>query len=52
MTTMMNGRDEGVTAIYNRHGYQAEKRSALETWARKLETLIRPAADNVVLLRG
>lgn len=46
------GKDEGVTAIYNRHGYQTEKRAALDTWARKLESLISPTEKNVVLLRG
>jgi len=36
------GKAEGITAVYNRHGYLREKRHALEGWARKLETLIHP----------
>jgi hypothetical protein len=26
----------GVAAVYNRHGYEAEKREALEQWADKI----------------
>jgi integrase len=36
------GKAEGITAVYNRHGYLREKRHALETWASKLETIIAP----------
>ncbi len=36
------GKAEGITAVYNRHGYLREKRHALEGWVGKLETLIRP----------
>jgi integrase len=46
------GKAEGITAVYNRHGYLREKRYALEGWAGKLEAIIRPAAANVVRLRG
>lgn len=47
-----SGKTEGITAVYNRHGYLREKRSALEGWARKLESIIAPAGANVVQLRG
>lgn len=46
------GKAEGITAVYNRHGYLREKRHALETWAGKLEILIRPVGANVVRMRG
>ncbi len=43
----------GVTAVYNRYQYLPEKKHALEAWGRKLETIIRPEADEkVVPLRG
>ena len=44
----------GVTAIYNRHGYVAEKRRALEAWAVLLDSITSGAAiaANVVPLRG
>ena len=41
---------EGVTAIYNRHGYDAEKRHALEAWASHVQRLVEPAPANVVRL--
>jgi integrase len=37
-----------VTAVYDRWHYDAEKRAALETWARRLETILT-AAPAVVL---
>ena len=46
------GKAEGITAVYNRHGYLREKRHALETWAKKLETIMRRDTGNVVRLRG
>ena len=39
----------GVTAVYNRYQYLPEKKHALEAWGRKLETIIRPEADEVVV---
>lgn len=45
------GASLGVTAIYNRHGYEAEKRHALDLWARHLRELIEGKADKVVPLR-
>lgn len=42
----------GVAAHYDHHAYLAEKRGALEAWARHVESLFRPAAANVVALRG
>lgn len=38
---VVNHADGKVDAIYNRYDYAAEKREALETWARHLETLAR-----------
>ncbi|CAA7617546.1 Integrase family protein [Candidatus Terasakiella magnetica] len=46
------GKAEGITAVYNRHGYLREKRHALEGWAGKLDALIHPVAENVVRMRG
>jgi integrase len=44
-----SGSIKGVAAIYNRYDYAAEKRSALEAWARFVLSLQRPA-DNIVRL--
>ena len=49
---ILNHVESGVTAIYDRHGYDAEKRHALEAWASHLEGILfgKPRADNVVAL--
>jgi integrase len=39
---ILNHSDRGVTAIYDRHSYDAEKREALELWARKLMAITHP----------
>jgi hypothetical protein len=36
---ILNHVDRDVTAIYDRHGYDAEKRAALEAWARRVEAI-------------
>ncbi len=47
------GSAQGVTAIYNRYGYGNEKRHALESWANRITSIIRPTPDEkVVPLRG
>ncbi len=53
ISKILNHVENSVTAIYDRHGYNAEKRHALEVWASHLESLLagKPkAADNVVRL--
>ena len=52
ISRVLNHKEGGVTKIYNRYSYLDEKRHALETWARKVESLMRPVADNVVSLRA
>lgn len=48
---ILNHTDRSVTAIYDRHSYDPEKRDALEKWARKLRALV--ATDgNVTRLRA
>ncbi|MDS4020590.1 MAG: tyrosine-type recombinase/integrase [Candidatus Competibacter sp.] len=50
VSKILNHAERGVTAIYDRHSYDPEKREALEKWARKLRSLL--AADNVIRLRA
>jgi integrase len=46
-----SGTVRGVAAVYNRYTYAAEKRQALDAWARRLETIVSGAeATNVVEL--
>ena len=50
---ILNHVETNVTAIYDRHGYDAEKRHALEAWASHLEDILADkstAADNIVRL--
>jgi hypothetical protein len=35
-----NHAERDVTAVYDRHSYDAEKRTALEAWARKPESIV------------
>jgi integrase len=46
----VSGTIRGVAAVYNRHSYLTERMAALEAWARKVESLVRPATTNVVTL--
>ena len=40
---ILNHAEHDVTAIYDRHSYDLEKRSALEVWGRRLEAIINGA---------
>lgn len=37
---VLNHAERGVTAVYDRHAYDKEKRAALDTWARDLKTIV------------
>ena len=52
VSKILNHVETGVTAVYDRHGYDAEKRHALEAWAARLEEIVsgKPATSNVVSL--
>src|SRR5215203_7023211 len=39
-----SGQISGVAAVYNRHGYEAEKRDALEGWAKHVSSKFTEAA--------
>lgn len=46
---ILNHVETGVTAVYDRHSYDAEKRAALDWWAVKLATILDNAdASNVL----
>jgi len=42
----------GMAAIYNRHDYSGEARTALTGWGRHVEALLEPATSNIVAIRG
>jgi len=52
---ILNHAERGVTAVYDRHSYDQEKRQALEAWGARLEDLVTGAskpAKVVSLFRG
>jgi integrase len=40
VSKILNHVERGVTAVYDRHGYDDEKRMALDAWSRKLGGII------------
>jgi integrase len=52
VSKLLNHVESGVTSVYDRHSYDAEKRAALDAWGRRLEEIIgiRPEQANVVKL--
>lgn len=50
---ILNHVERGVTAVYDRHSYDAEKRQALEAWGRRLHAIVTADASvKVVPLRS
>jgi integrase len=47
----VSGTIRGVAAIYNRHSYVDQRRSALEAWANRVDSLLAGNPSNVVPLR-
>jgi integrase len=37
---VLNHTESGITAVYDRHSYDQEKRQALDAWGRKLESIV------------
>jgi integrase len=55
VSKILNHAEKGVTAVYDRHSYDAEKRHALDAWAAKLQQILdssKEETSNVVALRG
>ncbi len=40
VSKILNHVESGVTAVYDRHSYDAEKRHALDAWGRRLEEIV------------
>ena len=47
---ILNHAESGVTKVYDRHSYDAEKREALEVWGRKVMELVTSQTDKVIPL--
>jgi integrase len=48
---ILNHIEPGVTRVYDRHSYDAEKRQALDAWGRKVMALVTGETGKVVPLR-
>jgi integrase len=46
VSKILNHVESGITAVYDRHGYDAEKRSALEKWEGHLLEIVNQVAEN------
>lgn len=49
---ILNHAEPDVTATYDRHGYDREKRMALEAWGRKLKAIITGKKGKVIQLKN
>jgi hypothetical protein len=45
VSKILNHAEPGVTAVYDRHGYDLEKREALDSWASHLAALVGGGLD-------
>jgi integrase len=49
---ILNHSERGVTAVYDRHSYDEEKRQALDAWSQRLHAIVHGNRDKVVSLRA
>lgn len=49
---VLNHTLDGMDAVYDRHGYEDEKRAALELWATRLQAIIEGKKPKVAPLRA
>jgi integrase len=52
ISKILNHMESGITAVYDRHSYDAEKRQALDKWARRLDAILTGRVAEVVQLTG
>ena len=50
ISKVLNHVERGVTAVYDRYGYDEEKRTALNAWAEKLSDIIEGKQGRVIPL--
>jgi integrase len=48
VSKILNHAEKDITAVYDRHSYDAEKKIALDAWARTLTAIIEPKAADVL----
>ena len=54
VSKLLNHAESGVTAVYDRHSYDREKRQALEAWGQRLQKIVTGeiSTGNVLPLRA
>ena len=55
VSKILNHVERGVTAVYDRHSYDQEKRQALEAWGSRLQAIIQERngeESNIIPIRG
>ena len=50
VSKVLNHVESGITAVYDRHSYDKEKRRALNTWGRKVDAIINDQERKVVAI--
>ena len=50
ISKILNHVESGVTAVYDRHGYDKEKQVAINSWANKLESILTGKQSKVINL--
>ncbi len=51
VSKILNHVETGVTAVYDRHSYDLEKRAALEYWGRRVDDIVRGRRGKVLRFR-
>lgn len=49
---VLNHADRGVTAAYDRHSYDSDKRAALDAWGRRLADIVGGGSDTSTSASG
>ena len=49
---ILNHVETDITAVYDRHSYDREKREALDAWAERLERIVSQGASSLALFTG
>jgi integrase len=51
VSKILNHVETGVTAVYDRHSYDLEKRAALDFWRKRLESILANKTSSARVLR-
>ena len=52
VSKLLNHVERGVTAVYDRYGYDREKMEAVLVWARRVEEIVEPRGRRAIGFRG